>query len=98
MIRPRHVFVAALAVLLAGSVALAIYAATPQSATRRTPDITLATMALPPALAVLVAQAMPYPSLGRRLAAAWVLFFGGLVFTFVVMLLVGCGVYGMCSK
>ncbi|KAB2872664.1 MAG: hypothetical protein IT503_12580 [Burkholderiaceae bacterium] len=95
---PRLVFLAAMIVLLAGSVALTVYSFVPSAASGRTPDITLVDVALPSVLAVAVAQAMSYPSVGHRLAASTVLLVGGWLVTLIVGLVIGCGFYGACSK
>ncbi|HVO05602.1 MAG TPA: hypothetical protein VMT83_02370 [Burkholderiaceae bacterium] len=95
---PRTVLVVAIVALAAASVALTVHAFTPSSATRLRPDITPATLSLPSALAVVIVQAMSYPSLGQRLAAGAVLFVLGLLGTLLVMFVLGCGFYGACSK
>lgn len=94
----RTIFIAALAVLVLGSVALAHYSLTPLPTTGRHPDILPRHLLLPAAAAVGVAQAMPYPSLRHRLAAAVVLLGAGTVATVVIMFIVGCGFHGACSK
>ena len=94
----RATFAISIAVLVTGSIALALHAFAPPGAGQRSPDITLATLCLPAGLALLVAQAMSFPTLGHRLVAAIVLFGGGFVFTAIVMFVLGCGFYGACSK
>lgn len=39
-----------------------------------------------------------HPTLGHRPTASVVLFVGGLVFTVVMLSVLGCGFYGACSK
>jgi hypothetical protein len=95
---PRTVWLAALVVVAVGSIALTHYAFTPSSVTRRTPDITLATLCLPSAVAVCFIQAIAYPSHGHRLAASAGLFVAGLLTTIVITFVLGCGFYGACSK
>lgn len=95
---PRTVFLAALVAVALGSVALTHYAFTLSPVTQRRPDITPPLLFLPSAVAVLLAQAIAFPSLGHRLTASVVLLLGGVVATLLIMFLVGCGFYGACSK
>ena len=95
---PRTVLLSALIAVAIGSVALTHYAFTPSSVTRHRPDITPLILFLPAAAAVCLVQAIAYPSLGHRITASAVLLIGGVVATLLIMLLVGCGFYGACSK
>ena len=94
----RFVFLAAIVALVVSSIALTLYAFVPAAATRQTREVSFGALFLPAAAAVLVVQAMSYPSLGHRLTASVVLFVGGLVFTVVMLFALGCGFYGACSK
>ena len=94
----RFVFLAAIVALVVSSVALTLYAVVPAAATRQTREVSFGALFLPAAAAVLVVQAISYPSLGNRLTASAVLFIGGWVFTVVMLFVLGCGFYGACSK
>jgi hypothetical protein len=94
---PHRSLAAAVSVLAASCVALTAYLFGGPTSSLSSPK-PLALLLLPALAGVLVLQAVPYPSLSRRLVASALALAAGLLFTVVAVFLLGCGFYGACSK
>ena len=95
---PRAVLFSATALVLVLSVALSMYAygsALPHQHSRGAP---LGALFVPAGASVLVLQAIRYPSLRNRLIASAIFFVGALLATVIVLIFLGCGLYGVCTR
>lgn len=94
---PRAVLRSAVALVVALSVALSIYAFGSASPTEHARGAPLGALFVPAAAGVIVLQAISYPSLRHRLTGSALFFVSALVATVVALLLLGCGFYDACS-
>ena len=95
--RPRTVLILAIVASVVLASALTVYALGFRGPTGRPRVVSAVTHLFPAALSVFILQAIPYPSVGRRLFASLLVFIGCIVVSVLVIFIVGCGFYDGCN-